>query len=185
MPTTITTTRPRRAALSLVLVLAAVASCAPPPRTTLHPRYAEPIGQIHVRRGRLSWGALAIGMGFQEVQRVLGRRLPTPSEALGCGYREVEAEVQDQRLVLQFEGGGETGRLAAIALVFPGAPARDLAATLEARFPDLEHVPGRHAPDPAEVASPKPLYRLPEEKGGGLFFIDPRVGLWLGLVCVD
>lgn len=175
-PIITTITRARRAATVLSLALT-VAACAPP-RTALHPRYAEPIGQIHLRRGRLGWGGLAVGMSFQEVQRVVGRRLSTPAEPGPCDHREVEAEILDQRLVLRFEGGGETGRLAVIGLALPGASARDVAATLEARFPELEPQGGAAAP-----GTPRPLYRLPAAGEGGLFLVDPQVGVLFGKVC--
>jgi hypothetical protein len=153
------------------------------------PRSIDAIRQITLRKGRLGWGGLEVGMTFRQAELVLGRRLPALGSATQdelCGYYHLETELMRQPLRLEW--GAEAGDSYLQAIWLPllsraGTPGRDeIVAALKARFPKLEHLRSPHAPDLPEEKNPQPLYRLPE--GGGMFFVQPG-GIYFGEVCVD
>jgi hypothetical protein len=153
-------------------------------------RYVEAIKQISLRAGHLGWGGLEVGMSFHQAELAASRRLPSLGSAsrdMLCGYAELEAEALRQPLRLDFDTRGrEEGRLKAIWLPL-ASPAGELSAleivrVLKARFPELQYVPSPHAPDLAESVNPRPLYQLGKS---GMFFVDPRRGIYFGEICVD
>lgn len=202
-----TTTNGFLAAVLPLLVLAA-AACAsgrgpvsappstptPPPEagdepTARFPRSIDAIRQITLRKGRLGWGGLEVGMTFRQAELVLGRRLPALGSASQdelCGYYNLEAELMRQPVRLEFSADAGESRLQAIWLPLlsrAGPPGRDeIVKALKGRFPKLEHVPSPHAPDLPEDGNPRPLYRVPE--GGGMIFVQPGA-VYFGEVCVD
>ena len=153
------------------------------------PRSIDAVRQITLRKGRLGWGGLEVGMSFKQAELVLGRRLPALGTALQdelCGYYHLEVEVMRQ--LLRLEWAAEAGESHLRALWLPlgsraGPAGRDeIVAALHARFPQLEHVPSPHEPGLPEAKNPRPLYRVPE--GGGMIFVQPG-GIYFGAVCVD
>lgn len=168
---------------------------APPPAgsedqsATRFPRSIDAIRQITLRKGRLGWGGLEVGMTFRQAELVLGRRLPALGSAEQdelCGVYPLETELMRQPLRLEFSAEAGDSHLQALWLPLQsrsGPPGRDaIVAALRARFPTLEHIPSPHAPDLPEEKNPQPLYRLPE--GGGMFFVQPG-GIYFGEICVD
>ncbi|HYU33026.1 MAG TPA: hypothetical protein VEW48_12765 [Thermoanaerobaculia bacterium] len=152
-------------------------------------RSIDAIRQITLRRGRLGWGGLEIGMTFHQAEQVLERRLPALGSATQdelCGYYPLETELMQQPLRLEFSADAGDSHLEAIWLPLEGRsgpPGRDeIVDALRARFPKLEYVPSPHVPDLVEARNPKPLYRLAE--GGGMIFVQPG-GVYFGEVCVD
>ena len=157
--------------------------------TSRHPRSIDAIRQITLRKGRLGWGGLEVGMTFRQAELVLGRRLPAIGSATQdelCGYYHLEIDLLGQPLRLEFSAEAGESRLQAIWLPLhgrSGPPGRDeIIAALRARFPKLQHIPSPHAPDLPEDRNPQPLYRLPE--GGGMIFVQPG-GVYFGEICVD
>jgi hypothetical protein len=159
--------------------------------TVRFPRSIEAIRQITLRKGRLGWGGLEVGMTFRQAELVLGRRLPALGSASQdelCGYYHLETELMRQPLRLEFSADAGESRLQAIWLPLlsrAGHPVRDeIVTALRARFPNLEHVPSPHTPDLPEAENPRPLYRVPE--GGGMIFVLPEEGgISFGEICVD
>jgi hypothetical protein len=173
----------------LAALLGLAAACASPgrPARTFAP-YTDPIKQITLRNGRLGFGGFEIGMTFHEAESALGKRLPSlqldPRDGL-CGFAAVDVAPHRQPLQLEFDAtGGEDGRLKAIWLLLPDrssdASAAHTARALKARFPDLVYVPMRQYPEP-EATNPHPLYR---GAGGGLFLVDPQLGVYFGALCL-
>jgi len=153
------------------------------------PRPVDSVRQISLRKGRLGWGGLEIGMTFHQAELVLGRRLPALGSATRdelCGTYPLEVELMQQPLRLEFSAEAGESYLQAIWLSLvsrAGPPSRDdTVAALRARFPKLEYVPSPHEPNLPEEKNPQPLYRLPE--GGGMIFVQ-RGGIYFGEVCVD
>jgi hypothetical protein len=153
------------------------------------PHSIEAIRQMTLRKGRLGWGGLEVGMTFRQAELVLGRRLPALGSASQdelCGYYQMEAELMRQPLRLEFSAEAGDSHLQALWLPIAsraGAASRDdVVAALHARFPNLEYLPSPHALDLTEEKNPKPLYRIPE--GGGMIFVMPG-GVYFGEVCVD
>jgi hypothetical protein len=153
------------------------------------PHAVEAIRQMTLRKGRLGWGGLEVGMTFRQAELVLGRRLPALGSASQdelCGYYHVEAELMRQPLRLEFSAEAGDSHLQALWLPVAsraGAASRDdVVAALHARFPNLEYLPSPHALDLTEEKNPQPLYRVPE--GGGMIFVLPG-GVYFGEVCVD
>lgn len=203
------TTTSRFAAAIVPLLVLLTAACAsgrgpatqPPPDpsapspgppgelSTRFPRSIEAIRQMTLRKGRLGWGGLEVGMTFRQAELVLGRRMPALGSASQdelCGYYHVETELMRQPLRLEFSAEAGDSHLQALWLPVAsraGAASRDdIVAALHARFPNLEYLPSPHVPDLAEAENPKPLYRIPE--GGGMIFVMPG-GVYFGEVCVD
>jgi len=156
------------------------------------PRYTEAIKQISLRGGHLGWGGVEVGMTFRQAELAVGRRLPglgSSSQDELCGYYVLEAEVLRQTLRLEFDAKGGESRLKAIWLPLSdpreprGVPSTlEIVRALKARFPRLIYVPSPHAPELAESVNPRPLYRLDK---GGMFFVEPRQGVYFGEICVD
>lgn len=153
------------------------------------PRSVDAVRQITLRKGRLGWGGLEIGMTFRQAERALGRRLPELDSAEKddlCGYYPLEAELMRQAVRLEFATEAGESHLQAIWLPLAsraGSASRgDIVAALHARFPKLEYIPSPHEPDVPEEKNPQPLYRLAE--GGGMIFVQPG-GIYFGEVCVD
>lgn len=153
------------------------------------PRSIDAVRQITLRKGRLGWGGLEVGMTFKQAELVLGHRLPAIGSATQdelCGYYHLEADLMQQPLRLEFSAEAGESRLQAIWLPLhsrSGSAGRDeIVASLHARFPQLEHIPSPHEPGLPEAKNPQPLYRLPE--GGGMIFVQPG-GIYFGEVCVD
>ena len=153
------------------------------------PRSIDAVRQITLRKGRLGWGGLEVGMTFKQAELVLGRRLPALGTALQdelCGYYHLETDLMRQLLRLEFSAEAGESHLQAIWLPLrsrSGPAGRDeIVAALYARFPKLEHIPSPHEPDLPEEKNPQPLYRVPE--GGEMIFVQPG-GIYLGEVCVD
>ena len=207
------TTTSRFAAAALPLLILLTASCASgrgpaaesppdpssapapgPPGSTgeppsRYPHSIEAIRQMTLRKGRLGWGGLEVGMTFRQAELVLGRRLPSIGSASQdelCGYYHLEVELLRQPLRLEFSAEAGESHLQALWLPVAsraGAASRDeIVAALHARFPSLEYLPSPFAPDLGEAENPKPLYRIPE--GGGMVFVQPG-GVYFGEVCVD
>lgn len=202
------TTTSRCAAVVVPLLVLLTAACAsgrgaaspPPPDpsprspvpgepSTRFPHSIEAIRQMTLRKGRLGWGGLEVGMTFRQAELVLGRRLPALGSALQdelCGYYHLEAELMRQPLRLEFSAEAGDSHLQALWLPVAsraGAASRDdIVAALHARFPDLEYLPSPFNPGVTEAENPKPLYRIPE--GGGMIFVLPG-GVYFGEVCVD
>ncbi len=182
----------------LMLAAAACASSRDPVPGSPHPgdelgvrfpRSIDSVRQMSLRRGRLGWGGLEIGMTFRQAELVLGRRLPALGSATQdelCGTYPLEAELMRQPLRLEFSAEAGDSHLQAIWLPLAsraGPPSRDdIVAAVHGRFPKLQYVPSPHAPDLPEEKNPKPLYRLSE--GGGMIFVQPG-GIYFGEVCVD
>lgn len=152
-------------------------------------RSVDAVRQLTLRKGRLGWGGLEVGMTFRQAELVLSRRLPALGSATQdelCGYYPLDVELMRQPLRLEFSADAGESRLQAIWLPLrsrAGAAGRDeIVDALKARFPKLEHLPSPHAPDLPEEKNPRPLYRVPE--GGGMFFVQPGE-LYFGEVCVD
>lgn len=152
-------------------------------------RSVDALRQISLRKGRLGWGGLEVGMTFRQAELVLGKRLPAIGSATQdelCGYDHLETELMAQPLRLEFSTEAGASYLQAIWLPLEsrsGPPGRDeIVAALHARFPKLDYIPSPHAPDLPEERNPKPLYRVPE--GGGKIFVMPG-GVYFGEVCVD
>jgi hypothetical protein len=157
--------------------------------TSRFPRSIDAIRQVTLRKGRLGWGGLEVGMTFHQTELVLGRRLPAledtePDEL--CGYRALEAELMRQPLRLEFSDEEDEDHLQAIWLPLQsrsGPPGRDeIVEAVRARFPRLEHVPSPHAPDLPEDENPQPLYRLPD--GEEMVFVQEGA-IYFGEICVD
>lgn len=153
------------------------------------PRSIDAIRQITLRKGRLGWGGLEVGMTFRQAELVLGHRLPALGSADRdelCGTYPLETDLMRQPLRLEFSAEAGDSHLQAFWLPLHGRsspPGRDaIVAALRARFPKLEHVPSPHAPDLPEEKNPQPLYRVPD--GGGMIFVQPG-GVYLGEICVD
>jgi hypothetical protein len=153
------------------------------------PRSIDAIRQITLRKGRLGWGGLEVGMTFRQAELVLGHRLPALGSSLQdelCGYYRLEAELLRQPLRLEWAAEAGESHLQAFWLPLQsrsGTAGRDeIVAALHARFPKLEHIPSPHEPDLPEENNPQPLYRVPE--GGGMIFVQPG-GIYFGEVCVD
>jgi hypothetical protein len=153
------------------------------------PRSIDAIRQITLRKGRLGWGGLEVGMTFRQAELVLGRHLPAIGSATQdelCGYYHLETELLRQPLRLEFSAEAGESHLQALWLPLQGrsgTPARDeIVAALHARFPKLQHIPSPHEPDLPEEKNPQPLYRLAE--GGGMVFVQPGA-IYFGEVCVD
>ena len=202
------TTTSRCAAVVVPLLVLLTAACAsgrgaaspPPPDpspipgspgepSTRFPHSIEAIRQMTLRKGRLGWGGLEVGMTFRQAELVLGRRLPALGSALQdelCGYSHLEAELMRQPLRLEFSAEAGDSHLQALWLPVAsraGAASRDdVVAALHARFPNLEYLPSPFNPGVTEAENPKPLYRIPE--GGGMIFVLPG-GVYFGEVCVD
>lgn len=158
------------------------------------PRHVvEPIKQMTLRKGRLGWGGVEVGMTFEQAERAIGRRLPALGSASRdelCGWYAVDVEVLRQPLRLEFSAEGGESRLQAIWLLLRspagGLRPEPIVRALKARFPGLEYVPSPHAPDLAEASNPKPLYRLAEGTEGSLIFVNPAGGgIYFGAICVD
>jgi hypothetical protein len=154
-----------------------------------YPRYTEPIKQISRRAGHLGWGGVEVGMTFHQAELAVGRHLPalgSASQDVLCGYYTLETGVLGEPLRLEFDAKGGESRLKAIWLPLVNRAGElstpEMVRALKARFPDLRYQPSPHAPDIAEAANPRPLYRL--EKGG-MFFVDPRQGIYFGEICID
>lgn len=154
------------------------------------PRSLEAIRQISLRKGRLGWGGLEVGMTFRQAELVLGRRLPdlgSASQDELCGYYHLDVELMRQPLRVEFSAEAGDSHLQAIWLPLQqdrgGAPDRNaILEALHARFPRMEYLPSPHAPNVTEAANPKPIFRIPE--GGGMIFVQPG-GVYFGEVCVD
>lgn len=153
------------------------------------PRSTEAIRQMTLRKGRLGWGGLEVGMTFRQAELVLGRRLPALGSALQdelCGYYHLETDLMRQPLRLEFSAEAGDSHLQALWLPVAsraGAASRDdIVAALHARFSHLEYLPSPFSPGVTEAENPKPLYRIPE--GGGMIFVLPG-GVYFGEVCVD
>jgi len=170
----------------------------PPPRpeptekpAARFPRSIDAVRQITLRKGRLGWGGLEVGMTFHQAELVLGRRLPALGSSMQdelCGYYHMDAELMRQPLRLEFSAEAGESHLQALwlpLLSHSGRAGRDeIVAALRARFPDLEHIRSPHAPDLSEENTPQPLYRIPE--GGGMIFVQPAEGgIYFGEICVD
>jgi hypothetical protein len=145
-PSRRSTTRARRAAPGLGLLLGLLGACAspgpvpqpgPPPGPMSGPngppaglprfglggprslRYTEAIRQISLHGGRLGWGGLEVGMTFHEAELVVGRKLPSLGSSppdMLCGYYSLETEVLRQPLRLELGSRRDEGRLKAIWL---------------------------------------------------------------------
>ena len=153
------------------------------------PHSTNGIRQMTLRKGRLGWGGLEVGMTFHQAELVLGRRLPAIGSATQdelCGYYHLETGLMGQSLRLEFSAEAGESYLQTIWLPLqgrPGPPGRDeIVTALRARFPKLEYIPSPHEPGLSEEKNPQPLYRLPE--GGGMIFVQPG-GVYFGEVCVD
>ena len=153
------------------------------------PRSIDAIRQITLRKGRLGWGGLEVGMTFRQAELVLGHRLPALGSADKdelCGIYPLETDLMRQSLRLEYSAEAGDSHLQALWLPLhgrSGTPGRDtIVAALRARFPKLEHVPSPHAPDLPEEKNPQPLYRVPD--GGGMIFVQPG-GVYFGEICVD
>lgn len=155
------------------------------------PRSIDAVRQITLRKGRLGWGGLEVGMTFRQAELVLGRRLPALGSSMQdelCGYYHLETVLMRQPLRLEFSAEAGESHLQAIWLPLlsrSGPAGRDeIVAALRGRFPDLEHIRSPHALDLPEEKNPQPLYRVPE--GGGMIFVQPTEGgIYFGEICVD
>jgi hypothetical protein len=153
------------------------------------PHSLDAIRQITLRKGRLGWGGLEVGMTFHQAEQVLRHKLPSLGSATQddlCGFYPLETELMQQPLNLEFSAEGGDSHLQAIFLSLEGRtgpPGRDeIVAALRARFPKLEYLPSPHEPEVVEAKNPRPLYRLAD--GGEMLFVLPGA-VYFGEVCVD
>jgi hypothetical protein len=186
-----TITRRPLAVLALALLLPGFTTCASPGGgggagigRGRFPFWVEPVKQISLRRGRLGWGGVEVGMSRREAERAVGRRLPPPEQRPGpCGRQVVPVEIVRQPLALEIDASGE-GRVAAIRLLLRDprgeAGTIDLVRALKARFPEAVYAPLPETGAVPEALNPRPLYRLPE---GGFAAVEPAAGLVFGELC--